>query len=62
MPMDKNYLSADLNGFSEGNRDLFVRCDHDGKENPDGECWRTRVALPRLPGFALTPERRLSDF
>jgi hypothetical protein len=35
--MEIKYLAASLLEFFESNPGLFVRCDRDGKENPEGE-------------------------
>jgi hypothetical protein len=45
--METKYLAAALLEFFERSPDLFVRCDRDGKENPEGEFWRTREPMSR---------------
>lgn len=41
--MDETYLTPTFSKFLESNRDLFMRCDRDGKEKPDGKFWCTRI-------------------
>lgn len=43
-PMESKYLSPALHEFFRNNPDLFMRCDRDGKENPQGDFWRAREA------------------
>jgi hypothetical protein len=38
--MEQKYLSPGLVEFFKNSPNLFVRCDRDGKENPQGEFWR----------------------
>jgi len=45
--METKYLAAALLEFFERSPDLFVRCDRDGKENPEGEFWRTLEPMSR---------------
>jgi hypothetical protein len=49
MPMDNNVLPASLIVFLESNPALFVRCDHDGKDNLVGEFWRAREKISAGP-------------
>lgn len=43
-PIEDKYLSPTLREFFRDNPGLFMRCDRDGKENPQGEFWRAREA------------------
>lgn len=41
-PIAKKSLSPDVLKVIEQNTDLFVSCDEDGKENPQGDFWQAR--------------------
>lgn len=47
MPMESKYLASSLRNFLEENPDIFVRCNADGTENPNGEFWRARKNVSR---------------
>lgn len=56
MPMEHKCLAPSLRAFLESNPDLFMRCDADGRENPNGKFWNARKLISECKIIKPEPE------